>query len=382
MSTMDEVKHVFIIPQKILTAINLWPESSNGFKKITFSCILLFLIALELGQVCYLIRNINDVTAIAATISTMSTTFQAICKSSVVFFNNKRLEKVIKITKKNFWNADRVGDEIKQTILFYRWVVGGNMVLVLISAFVFAIGFLSKPLREGEKELPLLSLYPFDSKQSPFYEGCYIFQVVGDMYFSIISTCGHDDLFLTLSLNCITQFMILKEEFTKVGKSKIYRLNLQNNRETFKYQHMYTECIEQHILLLRIYNEIEKIFSFSNFIQLLCSVAAICVSSFLIVLEGEAQILHLSSYCLGHILQLFLCCSAASELTYHSQNLAHFEFNSSWYTNKDLATILMASQKPKRIFAMGIVEINYATFISVLKLSFSFYTLLSNIVAK
>ncbi|KAF5291574.1 hypothetical protein FQR65_LT01887 [Abscondita terminalis] len=328
---MAEAKWVLVIPRKLLKVVNLWPDAFDNSRKVTYFIMLMMMIFVEGGQVYFLIKNIRDITAMAATMSTISTTFQA------------------------------------------------------ISAFIFGIGIIGRPVIQGAKELPLISLFPFDCTESPVYEIIYCVQAVVDLYFAIISICGHDDLFLAICFNCLVQFRILKEVLVNVTRGNLKSLtdyekeNVENQQDEKK---NYIECVEHHVLLLRVYNIIEKIFSLSNFVQLLCSVTAICVSSFLIVMTDNTQMVHLTSYCVGHILQLFLCCSAANELSYESQNLSNFAFNSDWYSKKDVIMTLMLAQKPKTLSALGIVEINYATFISVMRLSFSFYTLLSKIVEK
>ncbi|KAK4873947.1 hypothetical protein RN001_013307 [Aquatica leii] len=344
----------------------------------------MLLVLMEVGQICYFLINIKDITAMAATMSTISTTFQAIFKSSIIFFKSQKIIEILNTIEKQFWTAAEVNQQVKRKLRFNSRLVVCSMVMILLSAFTFGIGLLSKPLREGVREFPLSSLYPFDLRQSPFYEIVYAVQCFTDFYIAIICICGHDDLFLAICFHCMTQFIILKETFIKVTRRNVNLVQSKRKfaKDNLERRKMYLKCIEHHILLLRIYNDIERIFSMSNFVQLFSSGSAICVSSFLLAMTKKAQLVSLSSYCFGHILQLFLCCSAANELSYESQNLASFAFSSNWYRNKDMVMVLMLAQKPKKLSAMGIVEINYATFISVLKLSFSLYTLLVKIVAK
>ncbi|KAK5641708.1 hypothetical protein RI129_010255 [Pyrocoelia pectoralis] len=311
---MDESKWVIIIPEKLLKAINLWPEDRNIFTTLTFLIVSLILILLEMGQILYLLKNIKDIATMAATMSTISTTFQAICKSSIIFFNHKKLHFMLRTIREDFWSSKSAQSETKEVLKNNGRVVAASMIMVLVSAYVFAVGFLSKPLREGSRELPLISWYPLDWTVTPIYEIIYFLQCVGDMYLAIIGICGHDNIFLAICLNCVAQFMILKDVVTTAGEE-------EPNRE------VYVLCIQHH--------------------------------------TETTDIVHLISYCLGHILQLFLCCAAADELSYQSQMLANCAYGASWYRKKDLMMMLIVSQKQKKISALGIVKLNYTTFISV-----------------
>ncbi|XP_017777263.1 PREDICTED: odorant receptor 4-like [Nicrophorus vespilloides] len=131
----------------------------------------------------------------------------------------------------------------------------------------------------------------------------------------------------------------------------------------------------------------EQIFSPSIFIQLATSVVAICVSTFLITVVkiDKGQLYQLTSYCLGHVLQLFMICAAGNELTYQSKSMATNVYNNDWYLKtetdirKSLIMMLRRCQRGSKMTALGIFDLSYETFGKVMQLSFSMYTLLSNI---
>lgn len=94
------------------------------------------------------------------------------------------------------------------------------------------------------------------------------------------------------------------------------------------------------------------------------------------------------SYATAHILQLTLYCAMGSELIYASQEVADAVFKSGWATahNKalrgGLIMMIERAQRPSQLTAMGFVELSYRSFLMVLRLSFSFYTMLDFLMKK
>lgn len=65
-----------MLPEILLEGVNLWPKQRKIVAKIAFWAMMTLLIILETGQLIYFIININDLSKMALTMSTLSTTIQ------------------------------------------------------------------------------------------------------------------------------------------------------------------------------------------------------------------------------------------------------------------------------------------------------------------
>lgn len=161
-----------------------------------------------------------------------------------------------------FWPVDIADDGLKSSLQFNARLITLNMISVYSSAMLFGCEFLTIPLRSGKRVLPFASSLPFDWKKSPMYEITYLYQVFVNVVFVVTSICGIDFLFISLMLNAISQFRILKFVFMNVGTSNVGDLNkkldayIEEDDENYV-KHDDTDmilmrkCIRHHIKLLK-----------------------------------------------------------------------------------------------------------------------------------
>ncbi|RZB39678.1 7tm 6 domain containing protein [Asbolus verrucosus] len=387
----DPVKKALFIPKILLESTNLWPEKRTPFAKITNWIFLFLCIFIESGQIAFVIRNIKDITRIASAMSTVSTTFQAITKLSVLYIYSNKLKSVLWLIWHEFWPAEIAGPRIEQQLKSYNTIIIHASVVMFISGVSFAFGFLSAPLRTGTRILPFESVYPFDWSGSPLYEIIYVTEWITNIAFIVVGICGHDYLFLGICSNIVAQYTLLRATFNSLGAANIEETNrriLDSNTEPLKRREnekLLERCIAHHVMLTDVCEEVAHIFSFSCFVQLFSSVTALCVAA-LIMTFAEIDVTlftAVSAYLFGHLLQLFLFCTLGNEVTSHAGELATSIFCSEWYNiegislKKDLLFVMDKARREVKISALGILALNYETFIGVLKLSFSFYTMLS-----
>ncbi|XP_015834341.1 odorant receptor Or1 [Tribolium castaneum] len=384
----DPVKRCLFIPKLLLESTNFWPEKRNFLTKFANWVMLIICVLIESGQIAFVVVNIKDITKIASAMSTVSTTFQAITKLTVLYIYNDKLRLILKSVWYEFWPSYTAGREINTKLETYNKIVIVSFLTILISGICFAFGFLSSPLISGERILPFETVYPFDWTKSPYYEIIYVTEWMTNIAFILIGICGHDFLFMGLCSNVVGQFTLLRELFGYLGTKNVAQIikklghdtNIEPNRQLLRI------CIIHHVRVTEICKEIAEIFSFSCFIQLLSSVTALCVGALIMTFADiDAALFTVSSaYIVGHLLQLFLYATLGNEVIYYASRLPNAIFHSHWYNidlevKKDILFVLQRAQKEVKISAMGVSVLDYQTFIQVLRLSFSFYTMLSKV---
>ncbi|KAK9686022.1 7tm Odorant receptor, partial [Popillia japonica] len=240
---------------------------------------------------------------------------------------------------------------------------------------------------------------------------------------------GSNFNFLSFVLTiCSIQFAILQDVFKNIleGESKGQRIaifgetsrKISDKEETSRKisdKEMLLKCLEQHQLLIGICNELEQSFNISILIQFVVSISAICAAS-LILMVDSSQFLKMVMYAAAHVAQLFYYCFAGHALSYESDKLTDAIYGCNWHLfydrdfrkalvliiqrsqhaiygcnwhlfydrdfRKALVLIIQRSQRVQYLTAAGIAKLDFESFIKVMRLSFSFYTLLNSLLAK
>lgn len=264
-------QRALIIPEIMLECVNLWPKRKNTFTKIAFFIMLILLIIIESGQLIYFVINIRNLSKMASTMSTLSTTLQAIIKMIVLRYYSDDLGIIIDGIKKDFWPSNLISDRLENELKFQTKLVISMICMICTSAFIFAFGFLSAPLRNGEITLPFESWYPFNWQVTPIYEIIYVSQWLINIYVVIVIICGHDFVFLASVSNCIAQFKLLKESLRLIGKvderneilNKMRKFSKNNGSFSRNYNNVDDEllvlCIQHHLKLIQYVNDFNMI---------------------------------------------------------------------------------------------------------------------------
>ncbi|XP_044256046.1 odorant receptor 94b-like, partial [Tribolium madens] len=249
----------------------------------------------------------------------------------------------------------------------YNKIVIASFLTVLITGLCFAFGFLSSPLITGQRILPFETIYPFDWSKRPYYEIIYVVEWMTNIAFILVGICGHDFLFVGLCSNIVGQFTLLREFFgylgTKSAAEIIKKMGLDT--ETEPNRQLIRICITHHVQVTRI---------------------SLCVGALIMTFVSQkldySRFIISSAYIFGHLLQLFLYATLGNEVIFYAAQLPNAVFNSHWYNvdldvKKDIVFVLQRAQRDVKISAMGVSVLDYQTFIQVLRLSFSFYTMLT-----
>ncbi|KAK9711696.1 7tm Odorant receptor [Popillia japonica] len=92
------------------------------------------------------------------------------------------------------------------------------------------------------------------------------------------------------------------------------------------------------------------------------------------------------TYAIAHMFQLFSYCYVGHELSIQSGNMATAIYNCNWENSDDtelkkaIVLMIQRSQKQQIFTAADITNLDLVSYVTVLRLSFSFYTLFNNLI--
>ncbi|XP_023310753.1 odorant receptor 83a-like [Anoplophora glabripennis] len=274
------------------------------------------------------------------------------------------------------------------------------MMSIYFNGSFFSIVFILTPLFKETRQTPYKTVYPFEYSDGPKFEIMYLVQSFTNFYVVLGVVIGVDTLFMAVCCNITAQYRLLKNAFLKLGTDEVKELNSKlstlcaesdtSERNTTEEKKFLIRCIKHHQLLLRTIEDVETVYSVIGFFQLGFSIVSICLSSFVLTTKNLefSQLVNITIFLSGNIVQLFCYCSVATEVNFEMDNLSQYIFSSYWYQadfvnfKRDILFVIKKSQEVQKITALKLFPLNYNTFIQVLRVSFSFYTLLSNITVK
>lgn len=239
--------------------------------------------------------------------------------------HSEALMKIHDTIHRHFWPSNLFGDRINSALKKSGHKAAAVMVFVYSTAVIYFTGLFVVSLSSADFVLPLKVHYGFDAGHSPLFEILYFVQCWTNIFVVMHAIRGHDDLFVAFTVNCTGQFKLLSEAVASIGTGREKEINILLDRvdhEPIRCQSEETKllvrCVRHHERLLGLCDEMERAFSGSVFVQLFVSVAAICVSSFaLVVVELEiTEMPGLFCYCFGHITQLFIFCTMGEEIAH------------------------------------------------------------------
>uniref|UniRef100_A0A6P7HC14 Odorant receptor 7a-like isoform X2 n=1 Tax=Diabrotica virgifera virgifera TaxID=50390 RepID=A0A6P7HC14_DIAVI len=114
---------------------------------------------------------------------------------------------------------------------------------------------------------------------------------------------------------------------------------------------------------------------------------AFCMTLFMISVSDKFsyQIFHLLFYQLSIFIMLFIPCWFSTQLTIKSEKIPFAAYSCPWTGasksfKSELMIFLLNCQEPIQLKAMDIVDLSLETYMAIVKSSFSYYTVLNNLI--
>ncbi|XP_072385489.1 odorant receptor Or1-like isoform X2 [Diabrotica undecimpunctata] len=382
----DYSKRILWLPELMLKLIFMWPEKNTIQLTSTFIFWGFLNMFVLWGQITYSYMNYKDYNKSLTVVSSMSTLFQSTLKMLMLTYHAAPLREILSNISTKFWPCRILPDHLEEYKSSYRNGLGA-MLSLTCSGMFFSVASLVVPLLSANRELPFRSLYPFDCSVSPIYEMIYILHCFINAYLVNWAVLGFDFLFMGICRNIVSQYTLLQKAFLQLGTEKEKYLNkklrslnidliVNGNLQANGNSTLLVKLIQLHQLLLKTTKNVENVFNLMAACQLCSSIVAICVSGFISTRENvsKVQVITMTSYLVGHLIQLYLYCATGNELLYVSNNLTQQIFASNWYeiedvnVQKDIIFVIKNAQIPAKITAFKVFTLNYATYIKTSKI--------------
>nr|QBB72946.1 odorant receptor [Protaetia brevitarsis] len=379
-----------ILPAKVLLeSVCCWPDNTSSSRTITAWILFLNLMVAEIFHAAYVVVHASDISDAVSAGATVTTTFEALVRVHIMLSKKRVINEILSVIWKQFWPLRVILKEEARKELKMK-----AMISVLLPCTFLVSSVLSNLLITGlpfikEHQLVLKSIFPFDWNQSYIYEALYVWQYVMDWYV-LFMVNAFDFFFVSLVTICCIQFLIMQEVLTHIlsSQSKEHRKIIFGPAgENMSDHQMLWECLKQHKLLIGICDDIEQIFNKAALIQFAVSACANC-AAFLIMKVDYGQFFKMLFYAMAHLVQLFYYCYVGQQLSYESEALADAIYKCDWHLQydrsfrKSLIMMIQRSQRRVCLTAVGFVELDFGSFIRILRMTFSFYTLLNNLLMK
>ncbi|XP_044577571.1 odorant receptor 2a-like [Cotesia glomerata] len=386
-----------ILPQSffILTCIGVWrPVEWQGWKCVLYDAYSRFVVitnfAFSLSQflgVLLVRTSINELTNNMSMLLVMVTACGKIV--GILFNRNEILEILRSLEEKPFKPRDQFEEDIRKKYIHISREDSPKS-LITRSYFVYltigVIGILLTRIPEAKVlgVLPFSSWLPYNySKQN-----IYVITAAQQVFNSVISTythAGFDTLFPGLMMYISAQTKILQYRFDKVIKA-LERLNFNrsvNQNTKIAERNIITEWVECHIAVLSFADYVYEIFSKPVFLQYCSSSIMLCgaVYYFSSIPMDYVECVSTMVFIIGLILQIFMCCTSAHQLTLQFENLNEGMYNTDWFNlsinaRKSMIIIGLKTFQPVLFMSGYFVTLSIESFKNVMKLSYSIYNVL------
>nr|WCC57570.1 odorant receptor 48 [Papilio memnon] len=239
-----------------------------------------------------------------------------------------------------------------------------------------------------KNKLPLRAWYPYDTHQSPAYELTYLHQVVA-LYVAANLNVGKDSLVTTLLAQCRCRLRLLALALTTLSQD----IDVAGNRLTKVQEETVSarlrDCVLRHQAALNAAVQLQTCFSEPIFAQFTVSLVIICVTAFQLVSQvgNVVRLLSMGTYLLNMMYQVFIYCYQGNQLSEESVEVCGAAYTAPWHTfspplRRSLLVVMTRSRRPARISAGGFTALSLASFMAIIKASYSLFTLLQQVEEK
>ncbi|EFN89562.1 Putative odorant receptor 13a [Harpegnathos saltator] len=184
---------------------------------------------------------------------------------------------------------------------------------------------------------------------------------------------GGDSLFLAIMLHVCGQVQLLRVEFVNFG------VESSNPSEEF------SKILTRHQHLLDQASLLADTISFVLMVQLLISCVLICIIGFQLILAlkvGDMIMIFKTLTVQTTLLtQMFAYSYVGDYMKYQIEEIAHAIFSSNWYwlsfkLMRNILFVIVRSQQPIQLMAGKFLVVNMQTFMSIIKTSLSYLSVL------
>ncbi|XP_037918982.1 odorant receptor 33a-like [Hermetia illucens] len=217
--------------------------------------------------------------------------------------------------------------------------------------------------------------YPFNYRENGWkFALAFTHQLVAFVVlnFQNISSDGYPMCYLVM-LNAHVKVLIRR--FSTIGKDET-----DNSPDNYP---LLVSCVQNHVIILNILSILRKLISQTLFVEFIVSSGIQCFTVVYLIsfdLPTVEKIFFISC-AFGSVMEILPTCYVANQLIQLTEDLAFAAYSANWVYQgtkfrRTIVFIMAKCQEPSVILAGGIVPVTMATFLSIVKFSYSLLTLM------
>ncbi|KAJ3663554.1 hypothetical protein Zmor_007805 [Zophobas morio] len=360
----------------LLKTCGFWPEEAFKLDFYTARTVILIIIFFPvslISQAANLFFVLDDLVALTGTIYLLLTEIMWALKMYYFVKNISLVKTLMKMLNHELFQPRDVGQVVLVQPNLDSWKTIYQMFMVTaLGGNLFWAAFPLFDTANGEKRLPFLAWYPYDTSISPFYQITYVHQVLTYTYigFTHINT---DTFIAALNMYISSQFDILCDNLKNLHFSNNVKANL-------------VKCIKHHWLILSFAEKTSQFLKSIILLQFFISVIIMGITLFQITIVApfSAEFLFLVSYEMGIVAQIFIYCWFGNEVEVKSNNVSFAIYGSKWpdfskEVQKNVWFFMFRSQTPVRMSSLNVFYLSLESFMAIVKTSWSYFALLQQV---
>ncbi|XP_012149241.1 odorant receptor Or1 isoform X2 [Megachile rotundata] len=317
-------------------------------------------------------------------------------KAILIICHHKRIKDLTDITRSETFIQDN--GKYEKIVRHYTWQGVFHHIAYQSFGLMAVISWGVTPvlnlLTQRSKELSMEGWYPYNTSSTPAFEITSSYQAVA-IFLCCINNVAIDTLITGLITIACCQLAILSSNIASLNCAENTEpIGINNNTDleistSKNYNKLYEDlksCVEHSNMIFDFSKQIQDTFGTVIFLQFLVNCIIICLIAFNIaqmkdyipyVLCGMLMYMCCMTY------QIFIYCWHGNELYLHSMNVTFSAYaNNWWYNSKDfkqaICIIMVRVQQPLILTAGNVMQLSLQTFVRILRMSYSIFTVLQS----
>ncbi|KAJ3635808.1 hypothetical protein MTP99_008684 [Tenebrio molitor] len=369
---------------RTLRVLGLWPRGDETYKPGVYALhATLLLTVFLIGHIFFQVVNIyfirDNLEAITGTIYVLLVEMLVVFKVYYLIKNMEMLKQLLKILETDLFQPKTAQQRalIETSVFFWRVIYQTFLIMCCGTNLFWAI-FPLLDKTAGEKRLPFLAWYPYNTKVSPLYEITYVYQIVSVGFITTVHV-NVDALVAAVNVFNGSQFDILCDNLR----------NLHNLAVAGDINDKLVYCIDHHKQTLSYAEKCNTFLNWILLVQFFVSGISIGLSMFQLTLlvPFSNEFLSLLGNGIAITVQIFMYCWFGNEVEVKSSSIPYAVFECEWTdfpqeVKKKLLFFTMRLQKPVKLSALNLIYLSLDTFMKILKTSWSYFALLHQVTTR
>ncbi|XP_028901446.2 odorant receptor Or2-like [Zeugodacus cucurbitae] len=349
-------------------------ESNNSTRRFLLGIII---IVTYIGQLTNMFRTWDvDIGETGMNFHVLALVTHYLLRFIIIVRKEKKFERLFQGIEPWYTDIERHGDPHIVSILqkitqktqrltrlsFYASVVA------TLATFIYSLSF-------DERRLLVTVQYPFfDVLQTPFFEFFFLIQMVWLVPTSLLVYLSFTNIFLT---SLMFGELILKDLCLKLR-------NIRSENEMTMLKE-FKDCIAYHNKIIDLCDDIEDLISMDAFFHVTSFGMMLCMLLFFLSMIDDLELIPAVLVMMGFDMYLIgFSYYYANNLATESLEVANAAYDTPWYRGnlemrKCVLIMIARSQNPLQITAGGLYPLTMENFQAILRISYSYFSLLQGV---